>query len=125
MNTTSIPELRPGGTGYRLSMIRLAVRKVLPNEEQDLREWLANLNGPRSEEALETLGDEGCTHETALLVQTSDGPLLVYAMEVEDEQRSRDAAKVSSHAIDADHRRAMDRALGDAPELETVLDLRR
>ena len=105
-------------------MIRLAVRRVRPTEEQNLREWLAGLNGPRSGEALATFPDEGCTHEVGILVQTSDGPLLVYAMEVEDEDRSRQAGLGSQHAIDADHQRVMDAALADEPELERLLDLR-
>ena len=105
-------------------MIRLAVRRVRPSEEQRLRDWMGVVNGPRSDEALATLTDEGCTHEVGILVQTSDGPLLVYAMEVEDEERSRQAGLYSRHTIDADHKRVMAAALAEEPELERLLDLR-
>lgn len=105
-------------------MIRLAVRRVRPSEEQKLRDWLGAVNGPRSSEALATLTDEGCTHEVGILVQTSDGPLLVYAMEVQDEERSRQAVLDSRYAIDADHKQVMAASLAEEPELERLLDLR-
>jgi|SRR5665811_203287 len=105
-------------------MIRLAVRRVRPAEEQKLRDWLGVVGGSRSAEAVATLADEGCTHEISVLIQTSDGPLLVYAMEVEDEERSRQAALDSTHTIDAEHKRVMMSALSDGPEVETLLDLR-
>lgn len=105
-------------------MIRLAVRRVRPSEEQNLRDWLGRVNGPRSREALATLVDEGCSHEVGILVQTSDGPLLVYAMEVEDEERSRQVGLDSQRAIDADHKRVMTLALAEEPEMERLLDLR-
>src|SRR5665811_953996 len=57
-------------------MIRLAVRRVRPAEEQKLRDWLGVVGGSRSAEAVATLADEGCTHEISVLIQTSDGPLL-------------------------------------------------
>ena len=105
-------------------MIRLAVRSVRPDEEQKLRDWLGVVNGPRSAEALATLAGEGCTHEIGVLVQTSDGPLLVYAMEVQDEERSRQAARDSPHAIDAEHKRVMLSTLSNGLEVETLIDLR-
>jgi len=101
----------------------IAVRHVRPSEEQKLRDWLGVLNGPRSSEAQATLTAEGCTHEVGILVQTSDGPLLVYAMAVEDEERSRQAGLDSRHAIDADHKRVRAAALAGEPEMERLLDL--
>ena len=105
-------------------MIRLAVRRVRPSEVQKLRDWLGSVNGPRSSEALASLTDEGCTHEIGILVQTSDGPLLVYAMEVQDEERSRQAALDSRYAIDAEHKHVMAACLAEEPELERLVDLR-
>ena len=71
-----------------------------------------------------SLTDEGCTHEVGVLVQTSDGPLLVYAMEVQDEERSRQAALDSRYAIDAEHKHVMAACLAEEPKLERLLDLR-
>jgi hypothetical protein len=43
-------------------------------------------------------------------------------MEVADVERSRQAAEQSLHPIDADHRRVMQRAVGDAVPSELLLD---
>ena len=44
-----------------LRMLRVAIRRVNPGRADELREWLAEVSGPRREEALATLVDEGCT----------------------------------------------------------------
>jgi hypothetical protein len=49
--------------------------------------------------------------------------MLLYVMEVENVEQSREAVESSQHPIDEDHRRIMARALGDTVEVETVLDL--
>lgn len=63
-------------------------------------------------------------YEIGVLVESSEGPLLVYAMEVEDVERSREAADRSQHAVDAEHRRAMGAALADEPPFAVLLNLR-
>lgn len=84
---------------------------------------MTTLNTVRADEARATLADEGCTHEVAVLVEPG-GPFLVYAMEVEDEQRSRQAARVSQHPVDAEHRRVMQAGAGEEPRMIRLLDLR-
>ena len=106
-------------------MIHLVVRRVNPEHLELFREWMAELNGPRREEALATLGDEGCSHEVAVLVEVPDGHLVIYAMEVESVEKSREAADNSTHPIDKEHRAVMDKAIGELPSLEKLLDLRR
>jgi hypothetical protein len=106
-------------------MLRVAIRRVNPGRADELREWLAEVNGPRREEALASLVDEGCTHEQAFLIEGADGPVVVYIMEVDDVEASKEAARSSRHPIDADHKRAMDLAVGDPLPSELLLDLRR
>jgi hypothetical protein len=106
-------------------MLRVAFRRVNPQRADELREWLAEVNGPRREEALATLADEGCTHEQAYLIEGAEGPVVVYVMEVADIEASQEAARSSSHAIDADHKRVMEQAVGDFLGSELLLDLRR
>ena len=110
--------------GECAALLRLTVRRVRPEETERLRRWLSVLNTERADEARATLVDEGCAHEMGILVETSDGPLLVYAMEVQDVERSRRAAANSSHPIDAEHRAVMKAALGGHPPHEVLLDLR-
>ena len=61
--------------------------------------------------------------EQAYLISDSDGPMLLYVMEVEDIERSQLDAGSSLHPIDADHERVMGRAIGDPVEAELLLDL--
>jgi hypothetical protein len=49
-----------------------------------------------------------------MLIEGKDGPVLVYVMEVDDVERSQQAAVESSHLIDAEHKRVMRTAVGDA-----------
>lgn len=105
-------------------MLRVALKHVHPAKVDELRMWLAAVGGPRRDEALATLVDEGCRHETAMLIEGQDGPVLVYVMEVDDVEASRRAAAQSTHPIDAEHRRVMQQTCGDAVNREVLLDLR-
>jgi uncharacterized protein (TIGR03085 family) len=67
---------------------------------------------PRRVEALATLVDEGCTHEQAYLIEGTEGPVVVYVMEVDDIEASQEAARSSEHPIDADHKRVMELDVG-------------
>jgi Family of unknown function (DUF6176) len=104
-------------------MLRVVIRSVKPGRTEVLRQWLQEVGGPRREEALATLVEEGCTHEQAVLIEGKDGPVIVYVMEVEDVEASQQAARTSPHAIDADHRRVMEEAVGDPVPSEVLLDL--
>ena len=106
-------------------MIHLSVRKINPEHVETFREWMGQLDGPRREEALATLDDEGCSHELARLIDGSEGPIVIYAMEVESVEKSRNAARRSTHPIDKEHRAVMDLAIGDRLAIEQLLDLRR
>jgi Family of unknown function (DUF6176) len=65
-------------------MLRVAIRRVNPGRADELREWLSEANGPRREEALATLVDEGCNHEQAFLIEGAEGPVVIYVMQVDD-----------------------------------------
>jgi hypothetical protein len=96
---------------------------VKPDHLDELRQWFKTVNGPRRDEALATLSDEGCRHEQAIFFSDSEGPVLLHVMEVENIEQSRQVAESSRHPIDADHRRMMASALDDTVEVETILDL--
>lgn len=105
-------------------MLRVSVRKVRPEKLSMLVDWLAEIDGPRRAEALATLVDEGCRHETALLIDGPDGPIVIYVMEVENEEDSRAAAAQSVHPVDADHKRVMSEALAERVPAQVLVDLR-
>ena len=86
--------------------------------------WLGEVDGPRRTEALESLAAEGVDHETAMIIDTGDGPIIVYAMQTDDLERSRAVTDESPRPVDAEHRAVM-RAADDGPAAaEIVLDLR-
>ncbi len=89
-----------------------------------LRAWLDEVGGTRRKEAIATLADEGCHHELGLLVRIDGSWVLVYVMEVDDLERSKEAAVLSTHSIDAQHKEIMGEALGEEVPIEVLLDLR-
>jgi hypothetical protein len=104
-------------------MIKLAIRKVRPEEENRLRSWMAELNR-RSTEVLATFAHEGVRHEQAYLLRTSDGPILIYAMEAEDHERAASAFQSSTFPIDHEHRRIMKEVLAEEANVELLYECR-
>lgn len=103
--------------GHDDQVLCIAIRYVRADQVDTLRAWLATIGGLRREEALATLADERCAHEQAVLVEGSNGPVLVQAMEVADVTHSEAAASQSPHPIGAEHKAVMQHVLGDPSEL--------
>jgi hypothetical protein len=102
-------------------MLQLVIRKVKPDQEARLREWLSELSR-RREEVRATFAREGVRHEQAYLLKTADGPLLVYAMEAADQEQAKRAFKDSTDPIDEEHRRVMEEVLGANARPELLYD---
>lgn len=105
-------------------MIHLVARRIRPDQRDRVAAWLREVDGPRRAEALESLAAECVTHETAMLIDTSDGPVIVYAMETDDLAHSQSVTDHSPRPIDAEHRAIMRAADDGAPSAEVVVDLR-
>jgi len=104
-------------------MLKIVIRKVIPDKELKLRNWLAELNS-RSDEVLATFKCEGTRGEMAYIVPGEDGPLLVYAMEAEGLEQAAKAYSSSDHGIDSEHRALMDECLGDSLGLSPSYNVR-
>ena len=102
-------------------MIKLAIRRVKPGKESQLRGWMEQMNSRRSE-VLETFRQEGVRHEQAYLLQTADGSILVYAMEAPDHGRAAAAFAQSALPIDLEHKRIMAEVLGDGVPSELLYE---
>ncbi|WP_240642433.1 DUF6176 family protein [Microbacterium sulfonylureivorans] len=101
----------------------MSVRRLNPEMRASVEHWLGEVNGPLRSEAIETLRAEGVSHETAIILDTSDGPVIVYAMETDDIDRARRVGAASTHPIDRRHHEVM-RAADDGPApFRVVLDL--
>jgi hypothetical protein len=59
-------------------MLQLSIRRIKPEKEARLREWLSELNA-RADEVRATFEAETVRAEQAYIIPTGDGPLLVYA----------------------------------------------
>jgi hypothetical protein len=86
-------------------MIKLAMRKVRPGQEDHLRKWMAELNrrkrrGPRD----------------------ADGPVLIYAMEAADHARASSAFQNSTLSIDREHKRIMAQVLAESAHAELLYE---
>lgn len=104
-------------------MISVNVTKVDPDKARRLRDWLAEAQS-RSDEVRATFADEGVRHERALLVDTSDGPLLVYAVECDDYDAAVEVFARSTHPVDVEHKRVMAETRGEPVPVEVLFDLR-
>ena len=103
-------------------MLSLQFRKIKPEREGQLRAWLAELNA-RAEEVRDTFRDEGVQHEQGYILPTSEGPVLVWAAQLNDpDEASRVFAK-SSHPIDIEHDRVLRECLDGRLALSPVLDV--
>lgn len=102
-------------------MLKLTIAKVNPEEEESLRAWLAQLNS-RHDEVRETFAREGVRHEQAYLLRTSDGPILIYAVEAQDYELTGKTFQSSTLPIDLEHKAAMSRALAGKANVELLYD---
>ncbi len=103
-------------------MLRVSLRRIKPSKEARLRAWLAELS-TRADEVRATFVEETISHEQAFVLQTVDGPILVYAMEAADFDRGREAFARSTHAIDEEHKEVMGECLGDRVDVQPLYDV--
>jgi len=103
-------------------MIRVRIARVRPEKEIKLRSWLEELNR-RADEVRATFYAETVRAEQAFIVPTSDGPILVYAMEAEDFEQGTQAYANSTHRIDQEHRAVMRDCLEGSLRLTPIYDV--
>ena len=79
----------------------------------------------RADEVRQTFDNEGVRHEQAFFLETTTGPLLVYAIEVEDAQRASEAYARSTLPLDLQHRQVMSEVVSGEAEVERLYDVQR
>ena len=85
----------------------LSTAWVVPGKTERLRKWYAELER-RSDEAFQTLDNEGIRQEVAFILGTEHGDLLAVFLEVEDMARANEAFLASPFEIDHQHRAVME-----------------
>ena len=102
-------------------MIQVVFVRVHEEELPQLRAWMKEL-GTRKSEVRETFTSEGTRHERVVLLSTSDGPIMVYCMEIENEAKARKAFASSSFPIDLQHRSVMKSITAEVLRPEILFD---
>jgi len=97
--------------------------RIAPGQEPVLRWWMGELMR-RRDEVVQTFEYEGTREEAAYLLQTAEGPVLVYVMDVADPERAGIAFRYSSLPIDQQHKQVMHQVLGEELEPELLYDVR-
>jgi hypothetical protein len=102
-------------------MLRVGFANIRPEREARLRDWLKEL-GERQEEVVETFRRETIRHEQVFIVQSADGPLLVYAIEAEDHEVARKVYESSTLEIDKQHGAVLSECLAPGPRLSPLFE---
>jgi hypothetical protein len=102
-------------------MIEVVFRKIRPGKVDRLRAWLQELN-ERKDEVRQTFEQETVRHERGYILDTREGPILVYVMEAEDHDKAREAYQSSTLAIDKQHGEVMADCLGDPADAELLYE---
>jgi uncharacterized protein DUF6176 len=105
-------------------MIHLTFYRVRPGKLDRLKAWLAEAK-ERADEIRETFAHEGVSHEQGFLLETNEGPLLVYAVECEDYDAALEAFSRSKLPIDMELKKIMPELTDGVLELTPLLDIRR
>jgi hypothetical protein len=111
---------RASGRG---GMVRVRCFRVRAEKVGRLRDWMAELSR-RRDEVLETFANESVRHEVGYLLETTDGPVLVYVIEAEDLEQAAKAVEENPLPIDLEHRKVMQEVLAEPIRLDPILDLR-
>ncbi len=98
--------------------------KLKPGSLDRVREWADEISR-RSDEALETLRDEGVIVESVFLDCTNEGDFLIYYMKAESIERAKEVVKKSVHSIDNYHQKFKRDTWESRNKLELLVDLDR
>lgn len=105
-------------------MLEIEFMKVNPHKVDRLKQWMAQL-ASREHEAIATLEQETVHTESAFLLDTTQGPVLVYIVEAEDMQLAKQMVKENPHPIDHEHRAVMQEVIEGPAKVEQLLHLSR
>ena len=103
-------------------MINLGIYRVHPDKVDELKAWFAEV-ASRADEVRETFVREGVRHEIGYLLETSDGPLLVYANELEDYEAAVAEFLASQAPIDLKHKEIMPQVTNGTLDLDPIIDI--
>lgn len=104
-------------------MLYVRTLRIHPDKIDQLRDWMKQLD-KRADEVRETFTQEGVRHEQAHLLETSDGTLLIYAVECEDIGEALRVYEASTLPIDHEHREMLAAITAERLDMEKLLDIK-
>ena len=104
-------------------MLKVRVSRVRPDKVGRLKDWLAEASR-RADEVRETYANEGVRQEQGYLLDTADGPLFVYVIDVADYDAAVRAFRDSALPIDAEHKAVLAEVLDGEVDVPLLLDIR-
>ena len=102
-------------------MLKVSLRRIKPGHENRLKQWFKEMMG-RQDEVRETFRQETVRHEIAYILEDAEGLILVYAVEVEDYEKGRQAFQESRLPIDIEHKAIMAESLGERLRIEPIYE---
>lgn len=102
-------------------MLKVSLRRIKPGHEDRLKQWFKEMMG-RRDEVRETFRQETVRHEIAYILEDAEGPILVYAVEVEDYEKGRQAFQESRLPIDIEHKAIMAESLGERLRIDPIYE---
>ncbi|MEU4678520.1 DUF6176 family protein [Micromonospora sp. NPDC023737] len=104
-------------------MLKIKVSRVRRDKVEQLKAWLAEATR-RADEIRETFVNEGVTHEQGFILETTDGPVFVYAVESADYEAAVRAFQESPFPIDAEHKAVLAEVLDGEVNVPLLIDVR-
>lgn len=103
-------------------MLETVFLRVKEDKVEALKDWMRDLR-QREKEVLETFHNEGSRHEAAYLLESAEGPVLVYVQEIADPERAHQAFRESELPVDLEHRAVMQDVVAGRLEVQELLNL--
>lgn len=102
-------------------MLRVVFVRIHPEKVDRLRAWMRALDRRRAE-VIETFEREGVSAETVHLLETAQGPVMVYAIAMDDAARADAAFAASRLPIDEEHRKVLDEVIAGKADVELLFE---
>lgn len=103
-------------------MLKIVFFTLKPDQVAVFEAWMAELR-ERREEVFETFVAEGTRHEVVAILENTNPPVVVYAVEADDFDRAQQVFSQSQFPIDLKHKEVLKATVGEKVPHRVLLDL--
>jgi len=105
-----------------MAMLKVGLVTLHRDKVEAFKAWMATLSR-RRDEVLETFAAEGTRSEFVAILNNTDPPVVVYAMETDDFAKAEDAFRHSAFPIDIEHKAVLKDCLSGRAPHEVLFEL--